>query len=279
MCVAIVLFDGASSSSYPFILAFNRDEKFERETVRCHEWQTGIIGGRDAVHGGTWLAASPHGRIAFLTNLDSALLFGSDSRKTIATNSHMLSRGSLVVDAVQGGLRYLESIDHRSFMPFQLVTCDVRSRECFYTSRGTAAVEAFGHQPRELVVSNFDVLGAAELTTKSSQVRSDMRQLRDDGKFVACDVDEFPFDDVFRVLSSRSSDSSVDSCVVQARNTVCIDPLPVPGSSEELWGTRSQSVVVVHRSGRAMFAERTREATDLVWDPPTKHSFHVSVNV
>ena len=52
------------------LVAFNRDEAFERATRAVHFWEDKphILGGRDEVAGGTWLCFSASGRVAWLTN-------------------------------------------------------------------------------------------------------------------------------------------------------------------------------------------------------------------
>ena len=57
-----------------FVLAANRDEDYERATRSAHVWEDApdVIGGRDALHGGSWLAVSRRGRFAAVTNLRGA---------------------------------------------------------------------------------------------------------------------------------------------------------------------------------------------------------------
>lgn len=48
-----------------------------RPTLPLHVWDSHpeIIGGRDLVNGGTWLAVTPTGRFAFVTNFREVLRF------------------------------------------------------------------------------------------------------------------------------------------------------------------------------------------------------------
>lgn len=68
MCVAY--FWLKAHSQLLLLIAFNRDEFLERPTDPLHLWddESGIIGGRDAVNGGTWLGLTRSGRFAFVTN-------------------------------------------------------------------------------------------------------------------------------------------------------------------------------------------------------------------
>ncbi|XP_043713822.1 transport and Golgi organization 2 homolog [Telopea speciosissima] len=68
MC--IVLFVWQSHPHYEFLLLLNRDEYHNRPTKPVSWWEdTEILGGRDEIAGGTWLACTREGRLAFLTNV------------------------------------------------------------------------------------------------------------------------------------------------------------------------------------------------------------------
>jgi uncharacterized protein with NRDE domain len=72
-------------------MAANRDEDYQRATHDAHHWPDApdVVGGKDALFGGTWLAVRRGGRFAAVTNLRGA------ERKT-------RSRGFLVRDFVTG---------------------------------------------------------------------------------------------------------------------------------------------------------------------------------
>ncbi|MBM3274656.1 MAG: NRDE family protein, partial [Candidatus Sericytochromatia bacterium] len=72
MCLLVALFK--QIPGYPLVVAANRDEFLERPAVPMAVLQdTGprILGGRDELAGGTWLAVNEHGLIAALTNFPS----------------------------------------------------------------------------------------------------------------------------------------------------------------------------------------------------------------
>jgi uncharacterized protein with NRDE domain len=79
------------SEQYPLIIAANRDEDYERPTRDAHYWLDApeVLGGRDALQEGTWLAVTRSGRFAAVTNLR-----GAERRER--------SRGFLVRDFVTG---------------------------------------------------------------------------------------------------------------------------------------------------------------------------------
>lgn len=89
MC--LIVLGHRASSRFPLILAANRDEEYARPTHDAHAWDDApdVIGGKDALYGGTWLAVRRGGRFAAVTNLRGA------TRKN-------KSRGFLVRDFVTG---------------------------------------------------------------------------------------------------------------------------------------------------------------------------------
>ncbi|WRX14773.1 Transport and Golgi organization protein 2 - like 1, partial [Theobroma cacao] len=77
MCIAVFMWE--AHPLYPFLLFLNRDEYHSspttllgvsRPTEPLGWWEGGeILGGRDGEAGGTWLAFSRDGRLAFITNV------------------------------------------------------------------------------------------------------------------------------------------------------------------------------------------------------------------
>lgn len=63
-----------ASSRFPLVLAANRDEDYRRATHDAHHWTDApdVVGGKDALYGGTWLAVRRGGRFAAVTNLRGA---------------------------------------------------------------------------------------------------------------------------------------------------------------------------------------------------------------
>ncbi len=78
-----------ASARFPLVLAANRDEDYARATRNAHWWDDApdILGGRDVVHGGSWLAITKRATFAAVTNLRGA-------------QQRSRSRGALVRDFV-----------------------------------------------------------------------------------------------------------------------------------------------------------------------------------
>ena len=89
MCLIVLAHN--ISERFPLVLAANRDEDYARPTHDAHHWSDApeVVGGRDALHDGAWLAVRRGGRFAAVTNLRGA------ERRT-------RSRGVLVRDFVTG---------------------------------------------------------------------------------------------------------------------------------------------------------------------------------
>ncbi len=69
MCIA--LFAISSVEDYPLVVLSNRDEFFSRPTSPAHFWEDfpHILGGRDEVHGGSWMGLTTRGRFCLVTNV------------------------------------------------------------------------------------------------------------------------------------------------------------------------------------------------------------------
>lgn len=66
ICLIICHFDPQGHRR--LLVAANRDEHYERATEPLHRWDSGMLAGRDAVAGGTWLGVSGR-RFAAVTNI------------------------------------------------------------------------------------------------------------------------------------------------------------------------------------------------------------------
>ncbi|KAJ2513938.1 hypothetical protein H4217_006039 [Coemansia sp. RSA 1939] len=102
MCIAFWTFNkDPKEDEYSFILAFNRDEYFDRPTRDFHIWEGTSedvyapkdLKPPDEAQRGSWLGVNRHGHLAFLTNF----------REQQFHHDGMISRGALVRDFLLGG--------------------------------------------------------------------------------------------------------------------------------------------------------------------------------
>ncbi len=118
MCLVLVAIDVVPGS--PLLLLGNRDEFHARASAAAAPWadDARVIGGRDLVAGGSWLAARHDGRFAAVTNL-----------RTGVPATAPKSRGALVRDFVRGDATPIVFLDllrtsMADFGPFNIVVGD-----------------------------------------------------------------------------------------------------------------------------------------------------------
>jgi uncharacterized protein with NRDE domain len=120
------------SARFPLVIAANRDEDHLRPSRAAHAWDDApdVIGGRDLVAGGSWLAIRRDGRWAAVTNL-----------RGFAKRPDNRSRGSLVAGFVLGDakpLDYVQSIDPDAYAGFHLLA-GIAGDELAYFATGMDA--------------------------------------------------------------------------------------------------------------------------------------------
>lgn len=142
MCITAVAID--SHETYPFVMVFNRDETFERPTESMHEWteeMEGIIAGKDAYGGGTWLGVSKGGNYSCVTNFweggDLQAEFYSCPSQPIGNSEGYLTRGVLPLrvlkaSSVESELSQIWENKHR-YKSFNMLAGNVKG-EHFYFS-------------------------------------------------------------------------------------------------------------------------------------------------
>lgn len=120
MC--LIAFAIGATPDAPLVVAANRDEYHQRPTAALHRWTladgTEVVGGRDLREGGTWLAATPAGRVAWLTNVRQG-----------HPESGRRSRGELVLRWLQcslDGPAFADGIEAADHGGFNLVVGDLR---------------------------------------------------------------------------------------------------------------------------------------------------------
>ncbi|MCS5490609.1 NRDE family protein [Algoriphagus limi] len=125
MC--LVAFSWKQHIDFPLIISANRDEFFDRPTAPLHQWESGILAGKDLRSGGTWMGFNPNGRWSLLTNYRDFRNMGQSQ----------ISRGKLVLDFLENSISpkdYLQEIqkDQDRYEGFNLLVSDGNS--LFYLS-------------------------------------------------------------------------------------------------------------------------------------------------
>jgi len=128
MCLVAFALD--QSSRFPFVMAANRDEFFDRPAARLGWWEPessgpAILGGRDLHAGGTWLGLTALGRLGLITNI----------RAPQDMDPQAPSRGQIVPQWLKGDLNMsmlwprLAMSGHNGF---NMIALDFAQGECFW---------------------------------------------------------------------------------------------------------------------------------------------------
>lgn len=210
------------TANYPLLIAANRDEDYDRPTLPAHFWSDApdILGGRDALHGGTWLAVTLTGRFAAVTNLRGSR---RDPRKR--------SRGELVSVFIFGDSE-----------PWQYMT-DVAAHADEYAGfhllagRESNVVQLCG--AIESLTSGVHALSNAPAGVRWPKVDVAEEEI---GRIARIDDPQELIDATLRFLSAPRGTTSVESEVFVAA---------------EQYGTRSSTVVLTTHDRRVFFAEQS----------------------
>lgn len=149
MCTIAILI---GVTDLPVVIAANRDELYARDTRAPQVLAPGVVGGLDAVSGGTWLAVNRAGRFAAVTN----------QRALSDPPVGVRSRGLVVKELASADDQdaYVAGLDPRQYASMNLVWGDAdRVRVGYLRHAGTKDVLML--TPGVHVLCN-DVLGSEE---------------------------------------------------------------------------------------------------------------------
>lgn len=235
MC--LILLSYKQNPNYPFILAANRDEFYDRPSAPVAVWEDhpDVLGGRDLKEGGTWLGITRKGRIAALTNYRDPLNVKPDAP----------SRGWLVSDFLTGKMddtTYVTSLKKKGekYNGFNMILG--RWPRLFYYSNKDGAMEL---EPGIYGLSNH------LLNTPWPKVERGKKKfaalLKSNEKPSADAIFEM-LADAFRPDDSQLPDTGIGLEWERILSSMFIT-CPV-------YGTRSSSVIVIDRAGHVTFTER-----------------------
>jgi uncharacterized protein with NRDE domain len=221
MCLIVVGL--AATARYPLLVAANRDEQHARPTQSAEWWPEGLLGGRDLLAGGTWLAVDARGRFAAVTNIrDPARVAGLRSRGALVADFLTANEPAQVYGAQVAN-------EGNTFGAFNLLLYD--GLELHFASNRTAAVRlgnglhSFSNAPP----------GTAWPKTASA--------LAGAHEWLAA---EAPVEALFAVLAARDESSPPELHHQRSHFVV--------GAA---YGTRCSTIVLVDAQRRVTFAERT----------------------
>ncbi|MCG2588254.1 NRDE family protein [Rhodohalobacter sulfatireducens] len=254
MC--LIVFSYKEYQNYPFVLATNRDEFYDRPTQAAHVWQTSpkILAGKDLKASGTWLGISENGRFAALTN----------HRKMDDIKEDTTSRGIIVKDFLlhKGNPReYLAELQRagHKFNGFNLIAGTFDN--LFYMSNKKEGI--FKVQPGNHALSNAFLNTPWPKTEESSTA---FKNVLDEGE---------PFEDkLFEILlndqrypGDKLPDTGLPKDMEKAVSSVFIET--------DKYGTRSSTVIIVDHTMRVRFTERTYIPGSKETDQVVRKSFQL----
>ncbi|CAO2813889.1 unnamed protein product [Amaranthus hypochondriacus] len=253
MCIAVFLWQ--AHPLYPLILLLNRDEYFNRATKPAHWWEGGdILGGKDEVGGGTWLACSKNGRLAFLTNFreNESLPFAN-------------TRGDLPLRFLKSKKNLTEFADEviqesDKFNGFNLILADLSSKNMVYVTNRPKEKKASALQ----VSPGIHVLTNANLDSpwpKAQRLLHNFRELLN-----TCgegEVDAHEMVEKLMTDTTKTDKSLLPGIYLPddeyPRSSIFVDT----DTSLGRYGTRSTAVVLAKVNGDVCFHERYLE--DETW--------------
>lgn len=236
MCLVVIAID--RHPGFRLIVAANRDEFHERPTREAHWWpdRQDVLGGRDLLAGGTWLAVNRAGRIALVTN----------DRDAEPKHGKLPSRGMLVAGFLTSGLApmaYFAGIDASAYAGFNLIA---GSDSFAWLSNRNGA-------PQPLAAGLYG-LSNAQLDTPWDKVRRSKQRL-------ARLIDEDRVDEttLLKLLADRDR-SRVDEVQAGSLPFRIAHAITAPFVVTPDYGTRCSTIVTVDRSGHWGFLERRFDA-------------------
>ena len=254
MCLVVLAFD--AHPEFPLIVAGNRDEFHARPTQDAAWWpdDTNILGGRDLLAGGTWLAMHRNGRFATVTNYRDAEAKGGKLR----------SRGHLVAEFLQSKLSpidYLRSIDDTLYAGFNLLVAD---------KRRLAYLSNEGGELRELPAGIYG-LSNATLDAPWEKVKRSKARLQ-----VLIEQGDVNQTQLLRLLDDREK-GPLNEVRPGRLPYATAHAITAPFIVLPDYGTRSSSIVQMRSDGRCEFLERRFDASGKQ-SGESRMSFSASVN-
>ncbi|XP_021713607.1 transport and Golgi organization 2 homolog [Chenopodium quinoa] len=249
MCITVFLWQ--AHPLYPFLLLLNRDEYHSRPTKPAGWWEgEDIIGGKDEVGGGTWLACSKNGRVAFLTNF----------RETESLPSAR-TRGDLPVrflkckkDPAEFADEIIQESDQ--YNGFNLILADLHSKTMVYVT----------NRPKENKPSALQVSPGIHVLTNSSldspwpkalRLHHNFKELMD-----TYDEGEVHVNEMVEnlMMDTTKADKSLLPGIYPPHFEYQLSSIFIDFNSPKgRYGTRSISAVLVKDSGEVCFHERYLE--------------------
>jgi len=258
MCILLLSYE--THPHYRLVLAANRDEYYDRPTKPLAFWNEKpyILAGRDLKNQGTWLGLTRTGRIAAITN------FREDELRNINAPSRglLVSNFSAGKESPKSYLEHIKTIGHR-YNGFNLIVGD-GSGLFYYSNRGNNIKKI---TPGLYGISNH------LLNTPWPKVEEGKAAF----EALVSSHSKINPEDVFTLLEDKTypPDDQLPNTGVDLDWERTLSPIFV---TSDLYGTRSSSIILMERSGKITFLERTfvSDASGSTEHETRKFSFMIS---
>ncbi|XP_022102092.1 transport and Golgi organization protein 2 homolog [Acanthaster planci] len=276
MCLTVLMLNPKpEKDGYRLVLAFNRDEFYERPTKASEFWDRNpdIISGQDMTagkEGGTWLGMSRSGRIAMLLNIIQPHGIDPDAK----------GRGSLVSDFLQGSLdgqTYLQGIakERDLYNGFNLITVELGKSggidANYFTNYTPERMDPIKLKPGIHAFSNH--------TIRTSWLKTDYVKTEFEKIIPRSSLDRGKLTEELLMMMSRdvplvsSSDISKEDMDIPKFRELLRELVFIKSNT---YGTRTTTVILVDAAGNVSFTERTLKEPinpdHLEWEQRT-HTF------
>lgn len=226
----------------PVVVVANRDESTARPAVPLHLWREGLVAGRDATGGGTWMGAARGGRWALVTNVrDADAVAAVRAGRRAPRSRGALPVGFLTSDVSPADYAAEVLATRGQFDPFNLIVG--RGDDVWFASAREPA-------PRRLGAGVFGLSNATLDTPwpKTVYVRESLRAALADGLP--------PEDELLAILDDTrpAPDDELPQTGIDldAERLVSAPRIVSPG-----YGTRVSTLLTLTDDGRATLVERT----------------------
>ncbi|MDX1640928.1 MAG: NRDE family protein [Balneolaceae bacterium] len=254
MC--LIVFSYKDHPRYPFILATNRDEFYDRPTEPAHVWNTSpkMLAGKDKKAGGTWLGISETGRFAALTNYRQM-----DDIKEDTTSRGIIVKDFLLSDS--NPRKYLLELQNNgeNFNGFNLIAGFFD--DLYYISNKKEGV--YKIKPGIHAISNAFLNTPWPKTEQASELFKnilDEEEPEEEHLFRMLQNDErYPIEELPDTGLPKETEKAVSSIFIKTDN----------------YGTRSSTVVTFDDKRNVHFAERSYKAGSKNTDKTVRFDFKI----
>lgn len=235
MC--LILFAQNAHPEYPLVFAGNRDEFYDRPSAPAAFWDEAphVLGGRDLKAGGTWLGITERGHWATVTNV----------RDQMPSRDDAPSRGHLVAEYLKDESApeaYVQSVAENAdqYNGFNLLV-GTREETLYFSNRDGSP---------GFVTDGIHGMSNAQLDDPWPKVERGTSSLR------AVLDDEVTAERLLDILDDRrpAPDDELPRTGVGRKTERMLSPPFIEGDT---YGTRTSTVILMHRSGAVTFVERS----------------------